>query len=75
MYQITVNGEVVQTTQYPNWVRWKASIESWIVCKEKLAEAILIPADAEKETESYYCNISGKPVADPMFPTAVITKV
>ncbi len=70
MYDIIINGNVEQTTEHPNWVRWAEHPGSFEAVSFDKREAILIPATELRD--EIYANIEGMPVCRVEFPTAII---
>lgn len=74
-FEISLNGVVLAVVNFINWIKWRADLQSYVVCEESDAMAFIIPADPETEREEIYSNIEGKSVCDPTFPTATIREI
>ena len=66
IYEITVDGTVIEATTSPWWIRMSDS-GAWVNTDEKSAEMIAV--------KSVRYNIAGKPVADADMKTATVRKL
>ena len=60
MYDIIdENGQLIVSTEYPQWQAWDEQAQSFYCTFEKDAHAILVRPE-EENAESFYANIEGK---------------